>query len=247
MADVPTETQQRPHTAVRAVEVDLPPVDVRRKRPPALAFLLRMETLRTTLRVASLLVLDFAGVFAAIYVALMVKAVLRYGDWAWAASLRRDARHDRLRLPGDRPAVRPLRAVLVARRAPRPVADRLLAVPGDGRRAHLRAGQRRAVLELLHLLRHAGLRDLLHRLAALALRAGHRLHPAASPATAAAPCWSAPASTSRTSRTRSRTRCTRRSRWSASSRSPRGPTTGCARSAGSRTCPRCWTRTACRR
>ena len=87
MADVPTETQQRPHTAVRSVEVDLPPVDMRRKRPPALAFLLRMETLRTVLRVASLLVLDFAGVFAAIYVALMVKAVLRYGDWAWAASL----------------------------------------------------------------------------------------------------------------------------------------------------------------
>ena len=87
MADVPTETQQRPHTTVREVDVDLPLVDVRRKRPPALAFLLRMETLRTTLRVVSLLVLDFAGVFAAIYVALMVKAVLRYGDWAWTASV----------------------------------------------------------------------------------------------------------------------------------------------------------------
>ena len=87
MADVPTETQQRPHTAARQVEVDLPVVDMRRKRPPVLAFLLRMETLRTSLRVLSLLVLDFAGVFAAIYVALMVKAVLRYGEWAWAASL----------------------------------------------------------------------------------------------------------------------------------------------------------------
>jgi mannose/fructose/N-acetylgalactosamine-specific phosphotransferase system component IID len=62
-------------------------VDVRRKRPPALAFLLRMETLRQVLRVASLLVIDFAGVFAAIYVALMVKAVLRGGEWAWTASL----------------------------------------------------------------------------------------------------------------------------------------------------------------
>ena len=50
------------------------------------------------------------------------------------------------------------------------------------------------------------------------------------------------ASTSRTSRTRSSTRCTRRSRWSASSRSPRGPTTACARSGGSRTSPRCSTR-----
>jgi exopolysaccharide biosynthesis polyprenyl glycosylphosphotransferase len=69
------------------VEIDLPAVDMRRKRPPALAFLLRMETLRTTLRVATLLALDFAGVFAAIYVALMGKHVVRFGDWAFAASL----------------------------------------------------------------------------------------------------------------------------------------------------------------
>jgi exopolysaccharide biosynthesis polyprenyl glycosylphosphotransferase len=87
LADVPTETQQRPHTAVRQVDVDLPLVDVRRKRPPALAFVLRMETLRSTLRVASLLALDFAGVFAAIFVALMVKAVLRYGEWDWTESV----------------------------------------------------------------------------------------------------------------------------------------------------------------
>jgi len=88
LADVPTQTEQRPHTAaVPPVEFDLPLVDVRRKRPPALAFLLRMETLRQVLRVCSLLVLDFAGVFAAICVALMVKAVLRYGEWAWAESL----------------------------------------------------------------------------------------------------------------------------------------------------------------
>jgi FlaA1/EpsC-like NDP-sugar epimerase len=64
----------------------LPHVDMRRKRPPALAFLLRMETLRKALRVITLLALDLAGVFAAIYVALMVKAVLRYGEWAWSAS-----------------------------------------------------------------------------------------------------------------------------------------------------------------
>ena len=38
-----------------------PPVDVRRKRPPALSFLLRMETLRRASRVVSLLALDFAG------------------------------------------------------------------------------------------------------------------------------------------------------------------------------------------
>ena len=82
MADTQTE---RPQSA-RPVDFDLPLVDVRRKRPPALAFLLRMETLRQALRVSSLLVLDFVGVFGAIYVALMVKAVLRYGDWAWTAS-----------------------------------------------------------------------------------------------------------------------------------------------------------------
>jgi len=35
----------------------------------------------------SLLALDFAGVFAAILTALMVKAVLREGEWAWDASL----------------------------------------------------------------------------------------------------------------------------------------------------------------
>jgi exopolysaccharide biosynthesis polyprenyl glycosylphosphotransferase len=66
--------------------VQLRPVDVRRKRPPALAFLLRMETLRRALRVISLLALDFVGLYTAIYGALMVKAVVRYGDWAWHAS-----------------------------------------------------------------------------------------------------------------------------------------------------------------
>src|SRR5688572_8409570 len=86
LADAPTQTPQRHDTAPETVTVTLPPVDVRRKRPPALAFLLRLETLRKALRVASLLVLDVAGVCAAIYVALMVKAVLRYGDWAWHAS-----------------------------------------------------------------------------------------------------------------------------------------------------------------
>jgi exopolysaccharide biosynthesis polyprenyl glycosylphosphotransferase len=61
--------------------------DIRRKRPPALSFLLRMDTLRRLCRVLSLLALDFAGVFAAVVTALMVKAVLRDGEWAWDASL----------------------------------------------------------------------------------------------------------------------------------------------------------------
>jgi exopolysaccharide biosynthesis polyprenyl glycosylphosphotransferase len=72
--------------------LDLPTVDVRRRRPPVLSFVLRMETLRRAARVASLLALDLVGLFAALYVALMVKAVLRYGDWAWHASYV-EARH----------------------------------------------------------------------------------------------------------------------------------------------------------
>jgi exopolysaccharide biosynthesis polyprenyl glycosylphosphotransferase len=86
LAEAPTQTPHRPDSVRETAPIDLPPVDMRRKRPPALAFLLRMETLRKALRVLSLLVLDLTGVFAAIYVALMVKAVLRYGEWAWSAS-----------------------------------------------------------------------------------------------------------------------------------------------------------------
>jgi exopolysaccharide biosynthesis polyprenyl glycosylphosphotransferase len=62
-------------------------VDVRRKRPPMLSFLLRWETLRRASRVISLLVLDFAGLLGALILALMVKAVLRDGEWAWEQSL----------------------------------------------------------------------------------------------------------------------------------------------------------------
>jgi exopolysaccharide biosynthesis polyprenyl glycosylphosphotransferase len=64
----------------------LPAVDVRRKRPPVLSFLLRWETLRRAMRVVALLALDFAGLFAAIFSALMLKAVILEGDWAWHAS-----------------------------------------------------------------------------------------------------------------------------------------------------------------
>jgi len=64
----------------------LPPVDVRRKRPPLLSFLLRMETLRKASRVISLLALDFGCLLAALVVALMIKAVVREDTWAWEAS-----------------------------------------------------------------------------------------------------------------------------------------------------------------
>ena len=59
----PSATRAR-RSAAGADAVPLPERDVRRKRPPALSFLLRMETLRRVARVVSLLALDFAGVFA---------------------------------------------------------------------------------------------------------------------------------------------------------------------------------------
>src|SRR4051812_32683881 len=45
-----------------------------------------METARRAFRIATPLVLDFAGIYAALITALMVKAVLRDGEWAWHAS-----------------------------------------------------------------------------------------------------------------------------------------------------------------
>jgi exopolysaccharide biosynthesis polyprenyl glycosylphosphotransferase len=49
---------------------------MRRKRPPALSFLLRMSTARRGTRVISLLALDFAGVALAIFTALVLKEAL---------------------------------------------------------------------------------------------------------------------------------------------------------------------------
>ena len=70
-----------------ATAIPLPPQDVRRKKPPALSFLLRWETLRRGLRVATMIALDFAGLFAALLTALMVKAVVKENEWAWTESL----------------------------------------------------------------------------------------------------------------------------------------------------------------
>jgi exopolysaccharide biosynthesis polyprenyl glycosylphosphotransferase len=55
----------------------LPDRDVRRKRPPALSFLLRLETLRRVARVLSLLVLDYVGIAGALLTALMLKLAVR--------------------------------------------------------------------------------------------------------------------------------------------------------------------------
>jgi exopolysaccharide biosynthesis polyprenyl glycosylphosphotransferase len=63
----------------------VPAVDVRRKRPPFLSFLLRMHTLRRVGRVLSLLVLDYAGVVGALFTALVVKdALIGHVDLAGA-------------------------------------------------------------------------------------------------------------------------------------------------------------------
>jgi exopolysaccharide biosynthesis polyprenyl glycosylphosphotransferase len=64
----------------------LPARDVRRKRPAALSFLLRLETLRRIARVASLLVIDYVGVFAAIWTVLALKLAFQThfrGSLAW--------------------------------------------------------------------------------------------------------------------------------------------------------------------
>ena len=53
--------------------------DVRRKRPPMLSFLLRLETARRIARVISLLVLDLIGVAAALATALAIKTALQDG------------------------------------------------------------------------------------------------------------------------------------------------------------------------
>jgi exopolysaccharide biosynthesis polyprenyl glycosylphosphotransferase len=65
--------------------VTLPDRDMRRKRPPMLSFLLRMDTARRLARIVSLLGIDLAGVFMAIFTALVIKAAVRDRlDWTVA-------------------------------------------------------------------------------------------------------------------------------------------------------------------
>jgi exopolysaccharide biosynthesis polyprenyl glycosylphosphotransferase len=73
-----TEAPARPAPSPPAAgELPIVGRDVRRKRPPALSFLLRMDTLRRVARALSLLALDFAALFAAILTALSLKAQVR--------------------------------------------------------------------------------------------------------------------------------------------------------------------------
>ncbi len=57
--------------------IRLPERDVRRKRSPLLSFVLRLETLRRTTRVLSLLLVDFVGVVGAMFTALGLKLAFR--------------------------------------------------------------------------------------------------------------------------------------------------------------------------
>jgi exopolysaccharide biosynthesis polyprenyl glycosylphosphotransferase len=61
--------------------------DMRRKRPPALSFLLRMSTARRLARVLSLLALDFAGVALAVFTALILKSLVVRGEVQLHAAL----------------------------------------------------------------------------------------------------------------------------------------------------------------
>jgi exopolysaccharide biosynthesis polyprenyl glycosylphosphotransferase len=86
-------TQQHEREPTRPVQGGLAPSvdfaltarDVRRKRPPLLAFFLRIDTLRRAARIFTLLVLDLIGVYCAILTALWLKAGLVSGDWSFAA------------------------------------------------------------------------------------------------------------------------------------------------------------------
>jgi exopolysaccharide biosynthesis polyprenyl glycosylphosphotransferase len=71
-----TETEREEFSDVTAGFALLPHRDVRRKRPAALTLLLRLETLRRVSRIVSLLVLDFIGVWGALFTALALKLAL---------------------------------------------------------------------------------------------------------------------------------------------------------------------------
>jgi exopolysaccharide biosynthesis polyprenyl glycosylphosphotransferase len=84
---MPTTQQQPLEGTGKAPEITSTPGfamsdrDVRRKRPPALAFVLKLDTVRRVLRLSALLTIDYFGVYMAILTALWLKAGLTTGDW----------------------------------------------------------------------------------------------------------------------------------------------------------------------
>ena len=141
VADAPTKTPEPPTTRSHAPARETRRAAARGRAPQAPAGALVPAAdgdAAQGSRVVSLLALDFAGLLAALVVALMVKAVLRDGEWAWEESL-----HEARRTIAFAYLVTVLlfaRSGLYAERAQRPGhrADRLLAVPGHGRLADLR-------------------------------------------------------------------------------------------------------------
>jgi hypothetical protein len=133
--------------------------DIRRKRPPVLSFLLRISTARRLARVLSLLALDFAGVALAIFTALVLKEAVNghvSPDTAFHGTKQFIAFAYLLT------ALLFARSGLYSARAlRRSLPDRGVALPGRLRRADLRGRQRRALPQLLPLLRLARLRTAL--------------------------------------------------------------------------------------
>ena len=84
---MPSTTQQPREGTGKAPELDPTPDftlgerDMRRKRPPLFAFLLKLDTVRKVLRLCTLVTLDIFGVYMAIVTALTLKAGLVSGDW----------------------------------------------------------------------------------------------------------------------------------------------------------------------
>jgi exopolysaccharide biosynthesis polyprenyl glycosylphosphotransferase len=83
--DQPREGAERAHQDVPVSDFELTGRDVRRKRPPVLSFLLRLDTLRRIVRVSALLTIDFFAVYMAIITALWLKAGLTVGEWHFGA------------------------------------------------------------------------------------------------------------------------------------------------------------------
>jgi exopolysaccharide biosynthesis polyprenyl glycosylphosphotransferase len=77
----PREGAERAAGVVAVRDFALTDRDVRRKRPPVLSFLLKLDTLRKAVRVTTLLTLDFFSVYMAITTALWLKAGLTTGEW----------------------------------------------------------------------------------------------------------------------------------------------------------------------
>jgi exopolysaccharide biosynthesis polyprenyl glycosylphosphotransferase len=75
-ADPASARTPSPPRLVPSEPIALAERDVRAKRPPLLSFLLRWSTARRVVRIAVLMALDFAGVFLAIFTALLFKDIV---------------------------------------------------------------------------------------------------------------------------------------------------------------------------